>query len=70
MGGWYSHTPITTEEYSVLKISTRPHFKKKPNSKEKRSENKLYISVPKSLPLCILQLCTVSNKSYILAKII
>lgn len=33
-------------------------------------ENKLYISVPKSLPLCILQLCTVFNKSFILAKLI
>ncbi len=68
MGGWYSHTHITIQEYSVLKVSTRRHVKK-PNLKEK-SENKLYISVPKSLPLCILQLCTVFNKSYILAKLI
>lgn len=65
MGGWYSHTTITLQEYSVLKVSTRQHVKK-PNLEE----NKVYISVPKSLPLCILQLCTVFNKSYILAKII
>lgn len=68
MGGWYSHSPITIQVSSILKVSTRQHVKK-PNLKEK-SENKLYISVPKSLPLCILQLCTVFNKSYILAKIV
>lgn len=50
MGGWYSHPPITIQVYSILKVSTRRHVKK-PNLKEKKkSENKLYISVPKSLP--------------------
>lgn len=35
MGGWYSHTPITIQEYSVLKVSTGRHVKK-PNLKEKK----------------------------------
>lgn len=35
MGGWYSHTTITIQEYSVLKVSTKGHVKK-PNLKGKK----------------------------------
>lgn len=42
MGGWYSHTPITIQEYRVLKVSTRQHVKK-PNLKEKKKINCIYL---------------------------